>query len=82
MGVVRSRKWKLIGKYELYDLENDPGEKHNVISEYPEIAAEYLQKLNDFIHNTWGFVTKKKNKVKKSKISVDEKSLLKKYGYW
>lgn len=46
---VRSMKWKLMSDnglnrnhYRLYDVENDPGEQHNVALEYPEIE-EYLE---------------------------------------
>lgn len=45
-GAVRKGNWKLIkvallpGKTELYDLSKDPGEKHNVAAENPEIVRE------------------------------------------
>lgn len=50
---VVTDKWKIIRtrhrdretEYELYQLETDPSEEHNVITEYPEIAAELKQKL-------------------------------------
>lgn len=42
--------WKLIhldirkgGRYELYNIASDPSENHNVISQYPEKAAELLE---------------------------------------
>ncbi len=31
---------------ELYDLENDPGEKHDVIAKFPKIAAELRQRYD------------------------------------
>lgn len=49
---ARTQRWKLLHnipiarpnpeklQFELYDLENDPGEKNNVIAEHPEIAAK------------------------------------------
>ncbi|MFH1888566.1 MAG: sulfatase-like hydrolase/transferase [Candidatus Omnitrophota bacterium] len=48
---IRSRKWKLIynsttGAKELYDLENDPGEKDNCIDKYPEPASELWSELS------------------------------------
>jgi len=33
------RKWRLVLGKELYDLETDPGQKHNVIADHPEIAG-------------------------------------------
>lgn len=53
-GAVRKGDWKLIkiallpGKTELYDLSKDPGEKHNVASENPEITKELEALLNDY----------------------------------
>ena len=41
---VRVRKWKLhrtSGKFELYDLENDCGEKNNLAGAMPELVSEY-----------------------------------------
>lgn len=50
--MIRTRKWKYIHRYpygphELYHLENDPGEKENLISrpEYREIRRELLHQL-------------------------------------
>jgi arylsulfatase A-like enzyme len=47
---IRSRKWKLIynsatKKKELYDLQNDPGEKDNCIDRYPDVASKMWGKL-------------------------------------
>ena len=51
---VRTPKWKLIynefepdesNYYELYDLENDSGEKENVLEQNPEIADKLKEKL-------------------------------------
>jgi arylsulfatase len=39
---VRSEKWRLVGKDQLYDIENDPGEEDNVIAENPEVAERML----------------------------------------
>ena len=45
---VRSKTFKYIQQYqeELYNVQEDPGEKHNIITEYPEAAAE-LRKILD-----------------------------------
>lgn len=45
---VRSGRWKLLrgGDREyLFDLESDPGEKHNLLAEQPQIADELRGKL-------------------------------------
>ena len=51
---VRTPKWKLIynefepeesNYYELYDLENDSGEKENVLEQNPKIADKLKEKL-------------------------------------
>lgn len=51
--VVRSGKYKLIdfyqqGRVELYDLESDPGETHNLKDEKPELAAELMEKIESW----------------------------------
>jgi len=40
---VRSQRWRLVGKNELYDIETDPGEKKNVAKENPKVVAEMLK---------------------------------------
>ncbi len=47
---VRGRRWKLISYpktayFELFNLEKDPGERHNVASKYPEIANSLMEKI-------------------------------------
>lgn len=49
-GAVRAGRWKLIERYEngaleLYDLESDLGERHNLAAQRPELAAELAQRL-------------------------------------
>lgn len=49
---VRTEKWKLIyntntQKKELYDLENDPGEKDNCLDKYPLVADNLWEKLKE-----------------------------------
>ncbi len=50
--MIRTKEWKYIHRYpygphELYDLKNDPDEKHNVVDEvsYQEVKAMMKQKL-------------------------------------
>ena len=47
---MRAGKWKLHeyfedGTIELYNLKDDPGEKNNLVEEYPEIAKKLYQSL-------------------------------------
>lgn len=46
----RDREWKFIqreDREELYDLFDDPDEQENVVDEYPEVAAELRDKINE-----------------------------------
>ena len=45
---LASRNWKYIesSKPELYDLQADPGESHNVLEEHPDIAGEFGRRLD------------------------------------
>lgn len=50
---IRSGRYKLLDFYrqqrvELYDLQSDPGETHNLVSEKPELARQLMGKLNDW----------------------------------
>ena len=40
---VRSQRWRLVGRQALYDMENDPEQKTNVIDKHPEVAAKMLE---------------------------------------
>jgi arylsulfatase len=40
---VRSQGWRLVGRNALYDMAADPGQKTNVLSEHPNVAAEMLK---------------------------------------
>jgi arylsulfatase A-like enzyme len=37
---VRNQRFRLVGRDELYDMENDPSQKTNVIADHPELAKE------------------------------------------
>ncbi len=45
---VRNEKWRLVGQETLYDIENDPGERTNVIKDHPEVVAELMQAYEGF----------------------------------
>jgi arylsulfatase A-like enzyme len=35
---VMTDRWRLVDNTELYDIQNDPGQSHNIISRHPELA--------------------------------------------
>ncbi len=52
--VVMWQKWRLIEEKELYNLENDPFQEHNVAANNPTILASMIKANTDFwenIHN-------------------------------
>ena len=65
---VRTKEWKLIytntprhdlnsegvnnGKYELYNLSNDPKEERNIFENHPEVAKELKKKLFQWVETT------------------------------
>lgn len=51
---IRDGKWKLIvtgetGVVELFDLEADPDEKHNVADDRPQLAKDLLRRVREWI---------------------------------
>ncbi len=42
---IRSGKWKLVNRIEIYDLEKDISEKLNLAAKYPEIVKTLQQKF-------------------------------------
>lgn len=59
---IRTRRfkyhWFSDGSDLLFDLQADPGERHNIISEQPEVAEELRRKLESFLlslrRHDWG----------------------------
>ena len=54
--IIRQRNWKYIYYYEdrrseLYDLTSDPAEQSNIVSVYPELAAELKDQLDNWLTN-------------------------------
>ena len=37
---VRNQRFRLVGRAALYDMENDPSQKNNVIAEFPDVAKQ------------------------------------------
>lgn len=46
---VMSRKYRLVNRNELYDIASDPGQKHDIAEEHPEIVAE----MREFYERWW-----------------------------
>jgi arylsulfatase A-like enzyme len=45
---VRNERWRLVGKDELYDINEDPGEQTNVIAGHPDVARDMLAAYEDW----------------------------------
>lgn len=55
--IIRRSPWKLIhywedGRDELYHLEKDPGEQHNVLDDHPDIASSLRRRLDAWLKET------------------------------
>lgn len=48
------KRWRLLNDEELYNLENDPGQKRNVINRHPEVAAKMSAYLDDWWEEVGG----------------------------
>ncbi|MDD2680182.1 MAG: sulfatase [Candidatus Omnitrophica bacterium] len=78
---VRTKKWKLIynqnnGKYELYDLENDPQERSNIVTKEKDSFAFLRHKLDEYLA-----AAKAQNKPVKPPIAEENKENLRSLGY-
>ena len=54
---MRRGKWKMIYAFvyeelELYDIENDISEEHNLVSQYPELAERMKQAAFQWLEDT------------------------------
>jgi arylsulfatase B len=38
VGAAMTRRWRLVGGEELYDIEADPGQRHDVAAEHPDVV--------------------------------------------
>ncbi|PWE00544.1 aryl-sulfate sulfohydrolase [Marinilabilia rubra] len=64
--VIRLEKWKLHKYYEdnqteLYNLKQDPGEQHNLVSEHSNKTTELLQLLNQQLEDLEAPIPQRKN---------------------
>ena len=47
-GAVLWKRWRMLRDSELYNLENDPLQKKNVLDEHPKVAAKMRRHLDDW----------------------------------
>ena len=52
---VMTDRWRLVDKGELYDMEADPGQQHNVIDQHPDVAT----RLSAFYDGWWDDVSRR-----------------------
>lgn len=48
-----TNRWRLVDNKELYDMENDPGQKVNVIDQHPEVVKKFQAELEKY----WNLVS-------------------------
>lgn len=70
---IRSGNYKLLdfykqGRIELYDLQSDPGENHNLVNEKPELVKELRAKINTWRAETNVKMEEGKNKQRNNKV--------------
>ena len=50
-----TQRWRLINGEELYDMDNDHGQRHNVAEQHPDVVAELRQHYEDW----WAIVSER-----------------------
>lgn len=45
---IRDQRYTLVNNQELYDLRRDPGEKHNIATDYPEVVKKLSAAYDDW----------------------------------
>lgn len=50
-GIARQGKWKMVNGSELYNLEADPGEQHNLAEKYPDLLNKLKDAYIDYYHD-------------------------------
>ena len=48
---VRNQRFRMIGRDQLYDMENDPSQKKNEITDHPEIAKQMSEHYDQWFEN-------------------------------
>ncbi len=66
-GVVMTDRWRLIKGSELYDMQADPGQKHNVVERHPET----VKRLRAVYEAWWADVSKRFDEYCEIPIGID-----------
>ena len=64
---VRSRRFRLVGTNELYDMKADPGQKVNVIDKHPKVAEKMLEAYDQWWKQTRPLMVNEKEPVYEGK---------------
>jgi arylsulfatase A-like enzyme len=81
---LRTKKWKLIytpirKRWELYDIENDIGENHNIYREHKK--QKEIIELQDTLMKKFAALLDLKQKIEKDKLDRETLEMLKSLGY-
>lgn len=52
-GIARQGKWKMVNGSELYNLETDPGEQHNLAEKHPDMFNMLKDAYLDYYHDSY-----------------------------
>ncbi len=52
-GIARQGKWKMVNGTELYNLEADPSEQHNLAEKHPDTFKKLKDAYLDYYHDTY-----------------------------
>ncbi len=46
--VVMTKRWRLVAERELYDIQKDPGQQHDVAGQFPEVVSQLTRAMNEY----------------------------------
>jgi arylsulfatase len=64
---VRNERYRFTNNKELYDVINDPGQKHNIAKEHPEVVLEMRKAYNQWWSNVRPFMVNENAPLSKEK---------------
>lgn len=68
---VMTDSWRLVNNNELYDLDTDPGQQHNVIDRYPDVA----ERLRKSYEAWWDDVSQRFGEMSRWHIGAEEEPI-------